>query len=135
MRSAERMRRILPPIERQKRRTNDYPSDASFRSGPKGPHRKAHATCSSLVNNTERCFSERVARYRYDKDLTKKPSRVGRRDRFAHCDSRRANHRAVVHNGDNPTTQLRTHSLGDTSCFHAPAHTSIRTPSDSAHIV
>src|SRR5580692_12405675 len=95
MRLAERMLRALRPIDLQERSTNDYPPNASLRSGPKGPHRKAHATCSSLSNKAERCFSERFTRDAGDKECSKEPSRVGRGDRFAHCDSRRADHRTV----------------------------------------
>src|SRR5580704_19554792 len=107
MRSTGPRQRALPPIESHERRSNDYTTDASFRSGPSWPHWEADAACSPLSNNTERYFSKRVARDAHDKDGTKEPSRVGYRDRFAHCDSRDADHRAVVHNGNNPAVQLR----------------------------
>jgi hypothetical protein len=68
-----------------------------------GPTGEASAGDSPVSNDTERCFSERVTRDRHDSDRAKEPSPVGRRNRSAHCDSRRADHRAVVHNGDDPS--------------------------------
>ncbi len=46
---------------------------------------------------------------------------MGRRDWFAHCDSRDADHRTAVHNGDNPAKQVREHALGGPSCCAATA--------------
>jgi hypothetical protein len=44
---------VLSPIERHERRTNDYSSDASLRSGPKKPDRGTNAACSSISDNAE----------------------------------------------------------------------------------
>jgi len=57
---------------------------------------------------------------------------MGRRDRFARCDSRRADYRAVVHNGDDPTGQFQKHSLGGAAGCAAPASAS-RSGRGSAH--
>jgi hypothetical protein len=99
----------------------------------KGPPRKAHATCSSLSNNAERCFSERFTRDARDKECSKETSRVGRGDRFAHCDSRRADHRTLIHDGDDPTGQLQRHSFGGPASCTAPASTTAGTGGCSAH--
>jgi hypothetical protein len=48
---------------------------------------------------------------------------MGRRDRFARCDSRDLDHRSVIHNGDNTTGQVRRHSLGGPACSGAPTST------------
>src|SRR5580692_247349 len=64
----------------------------------------------------ERCFSKRVARCPYDKERAKEPTRVGSRDRFAHCASRDANHCSAVHNRDDPTEQVPRHSPDGPSC-------------------
>src|SRR6266404_1217510 len=117
------MRRALSPIEPHQGRTNDYTSDASLRSGPSWSKRKASAAHSSVSDNTEGCFSERVARDPHDQDLTKEPSPVGHRDWFAHCDCRSADHRASVHKRDDRTGQIRGNSLGGPSSCAAPAST------------
>src|SRR5947209_5767991 len=39
---------------------------------------------SGSANNTDRCFSQRVARDRHDKDSKNEPPRVGRRDGYLH---------------------------------------------------
>lgn len=48
---------------------------------------------------------------------------MGRCDWSAHRDSRDADHRATIYNGDDSTEQVRGHSLGGPSCCPAPAST------------
>src|SRR5580704_17914292 len=69
----------------------------------------------------ERSFSKRVARCPYDKERAKEPTRVGSRDRFAHCASRDTDHCAAVHNRDDPTGQVPRHSPDGPSCCAASA--------------
>jgi hypothetical protein len=60
---------------------------------------------------------------------------MGRRDGLAHCDSHSADHRAVVHNGDDPTAQVRSHSHSGPSRSTAPASTGDGADSDSKHSI
>jgi len=106
----------------KRRRSNDYSSYASFRFGFKGPSGGTRATCATAFNNAERCFFwAALLEMPTTKSVRRRPSRMGRRDRFARCDSRRADYRAVVHNGDDPTGQFKKHSLGGAAGCAAPA--------------
>src|SRR5260370_7069788 len=99
----------------QKRWLNDYEaklgSNGKTRPQPGFTCKNSSSSAPTPRQRPKRCLSKRAARDRHDKEGTKEPSRVGRRDGIAHCDSRGAHYHPVLHAWHDPLAHLQSTPL------------------------